>query len=333
MEFPAPVIAALIAAAASLVVSVVNWITKRKSDRELARIQEQNQSNLARLNDALTRSREVSTAQLQYRAKAQQRLYEELQPLLFQLHEYSEVAYERVLLLAKHASRGRLGPNQQSWLADRRGYFALTTTYRLVAPLVVFRLMGLRLTLVDLSVDPEVWMQYRMAKLLYVSLTNGRGLADTDPQIPYEETKALQHLRTADLDRLIELMTLEKSDGSLYCMSYGRWVDAIERQDGDLHKWVEKVIDLLHDFHPVFRPVFWRVLLAHAHIHKAVMQTVQPERTRITLPQAAIPLEHRREFDWREPETTVPEKEAVTDPFEAVRTYLSQQMTLPGRRI
>jgi hypothetical protein len=333
MEYPAPVIAALIAAVASLVVSVVNWITKRKSDRELAEVQAQNQRDLARLNDVLTRNRDVSTAHLEYRFKAQQRLYEELQPLLFQLHEYSEGAYERVLLVAKHASNGLLGPNQSSWLADKWGYFSLTTTYRLVAPVVIFRLMGLRLTLVDLSVDPEVWRQYRMAKLLYISLTNGGGLAGTDPQIPYDEDKGLQHLRSADLDRLIELMTLEKSDGSLYCISYGSWVDAIERQDGDLRKWAEKMTDLLHDFHPLSRPVFWRVLLAHAHIHKAVMLTVQPDRASITSPQDAIALEHRREFDWREPKANLSEEEAVSDPFEAVRSYLSQRMVLPGRRI
>jgi len=329
----ASVTAALIAASASLVVSVVTWFAKRKSDRELAEAQAQNQKDLARLNDLLTRSRDLNAAQLEYRFKARQRLYEELQPLLFQLAEQSEVAYERVLLLAKRASRGFLGPNQPSWLSDKWGYFSLTTTYRLVAPLVVFRLMRLRLTLVDLSLDTEVWTRYRMAKLLYISLTNGGGLAESAPQIPYDESKGLQHLRTADLDRLIERMTVERSDGSLYCMSYGQWVDTIERDEGDLRRWVDLAVNLFHNFHPRFRPVFWRVLLAQAHIHKAMMLTVEPGLPGTTLPPDAIPLEDQRDFDWREPTTSASAEEAVTDAFVPVRNYLSMRMASLRRHL
>jgi hypothetical protein len=326
----APVIAALITAIASLVISLLNWAAKLWSDQELAKAQAENQKELARLSDSLTRDRDESSAQREYRFGALQRLYEEFQPLLFQLAEQSEVAYERVLLLAKMAKRGSLGPNQASWLADKWGYFSLTTTYRLLAPLVVFRLMQLRLTLVDLSLDPEIWTRYRMAKLLYVSLTNGGGLAESSPQIKYDQTKGLQHLRSADLDRLIELMTVERADGSSYCMSYGQWADNVEGNREDFRKLVEKVTDLFHDFHPDSKPVFWRVLLAQAHIHKAMMLTVQGA-TGTKSPPDAIPAESQREFDWREPTSSMPDAQVVTDMFTAVRSYLNDRMVVPGR--
>jgi hypothetical protein len=83
-------IAAFIAAAASLIVALISYSGKRKSDRELAQ-----------LNAELIETQERRKAQRDYEYEARKRLYSELQPLLFQLVEASDNAYWRIQGLAR----------------------------------------------------------------------------------------------------------------------------------------------------------------------------------------------------------------------------------------
>jgi len=75
------IIAALIAAAASLIVSIIGTLWGRK-----------NQKDLETLKSELADERAESDARRDYEYDARKRLYEECEPLLFQLIELSENA-------------------------------------------------------------------------------------------------------------------------------------------------------------------------------------------------------------------------------------------------
>ena len=116
-------IAAFIAAAASLIVALISYLGKRKSDRELAQ-----------LNAELIETQERRKAQRDYEYEARKRLYSELQPLLFQLVEASDNAYWRIQGLARSAREGRLTGRSSRLRAQSRNYLP-STVYRLMVRL------------------------------------------------------------------------------------------------------------------------------------------------------------------------------------------------------
>ena len=138
---------AWIGATASLVVSVVGALVaaraSRRSDEALERVKA----------DIAARSSEAD-ARRDYRYKAKQRLYEECEPILFQLLERADDARHRIASLARTARQGRLDPGlptSDNWLAHE-GYYLASTTYYVFAPLVIGALLRRKITLVGLTV-------------------------------------------------------------------------------------------------------------------------------------------------------------------------------------
>jgi hypothetical protein len=322
---------ALIAAGGSLLVALAgagfSYVTKRRSDVELARLQ-----------DALDEARAERDAQRDYTYEARKRLYAELQPLLFQLVELCESAYNRMLGLALAARQGHLGLGKGSWLAH--GYYSLSTVHRFLAPLAAFRLCQRRLTLVDLSVDPEVRTLYLMAKQLYVTWNASFDLASAEPKIPYDPDNknawqlahtdpacyARQHVVMGQLDQAIDGVTVGAEDARRV-MTYGEFEQAYSDKKSPVRSSAAIVRDLFDGFHPDERPVLWRILLAEAHIYRALVRTFDPDSPETVRPPEAISVEERKKFDWRLPGSTVSFEDAVETPFRAVRRYLQTQFS------
>jgi hypothetical protein len=206
-------IAAFIAAAASLIVALISYSGKRKSDRELAQ-----------LNAELIETQERRKAQRDYEYEARKRLYSELQPLLFQLVEASDNAYWRIQGLARSAREGRLTGRSSRLRAQSRNYLP-STVYRLMVPLVLLRLCQRHLTVVDLSLEPEIHHQYTLAKLLYRSWNAVRSLTELGSHpIAYEPYRgkskvlaptnpaieARQHLNLQQIDQAVESLIVEE---------------------------------------------------------------------------------------------------------------------------
>jgi hypothetical protein len=124
-------------------------------------------------------------ARKDYEYEARKRLYQQCEPLLFQLVELSENALHRIYSLARTSRRGELGGNR-GWLSDTHAYYLASTIYNLLAPLVIYRLIQRRLTLVDLTVDPHINSQYLLAKRLYISFTDDFEFARIEPSIDYD---------------------------------------------------------------------------------------------------------------------------------------------------
>jgi hypothetical protein len=348
-EQGAQVTVALIAAFASLLVAllgvVAGYLTKLSSDRKLAE-----------LNDRLAEGQSARDAERDYRYEARKRVYSELQPLMFQMVESGESACTRIEGLAAAARENHLTPGDR-WLDS--GYYYDSTVYRLCAPLVYFRLCQERLTSVDLSVEPKVHDQYTLAKQLYLTWTNSRPLAGSEPAIPYvplysderagdydPAVNQPQHIFGGAIDQLVEAMTI-RDDVGVRCISYGAFEEQIEERGTKIRRLAAPLWYLLQDFHPRSKPVLWRMLLAQAHIHRALGMTM---RTNFVLPAtfAEGPVELGRQssvassvhpadaitesewgmFDWRESGASETWEQAVVRPLTAVHSYLRQHVVL-----
>ena len=138
-----------------------------------------------RLRNRLASEKSLQDARIDYEYDAKKKLYQEYEPLLFQLNELSESAYKRILGLARTSRQGNLVPHS-GWLSNPTGYYIANTIYRFLAPLVVFRLMERRLTLFDLNLNSSFNYQYLFAKSLYHTFSRSFQLAEATPKLEYE---------------------------------------------------------------------------------------------------------------------------------------------------
>src|SRR5437588_3203958 len=127
------IIVAVVAALSSLVVAVVSYLSSRK-----------NSHDLESLKADLAEKQAEKSARRDYEYEARKRLYQQYEPLLFQLVELSESALRRISGLAKSASKGNLRPDHTGWLAPNDYYYdhyMASTIYRLLAPFAILKLI------------------------------------------------------------------------------------------------------------------------------------------------------------------------------------------------
>ena len=189
-----------------------------------------------------------------YKFEARKRLYRECEPILFRFAELSEGALFRIQALATNAKKGNLGP--QRYYLSHEHYFIRSTIYRLLAPLTAFQLLQRKLTSVDLSLSPNINIQYQLAKILYYTFSSANDLAETEPAIPYdreqigEESKQLneneksenrikcpekywvQGLRVGEIDNSVDkLIEYKNSDNNFYIKSFGEFEKEFFKQE------------------------------------------------------------------------------------------------------
>lgn len=203
-----------------------------------------------------------------YRFEAQKRLYEQCEPLLFQLAEAAENARGRIHGLARTCRDGHLTEGGEGWLKAAEGYFFLSTLYRLLAPVAVFHMLRRRLTSVDLNVDARIKAQYDLARVLYRSFRDDHDLAEQTPEIDYKIDVRPQGVLWGKLDNALEAMTPPDKDGVPQLVSFGRFEALYKEPAGDP---VRQLAYLLVGFHPATHPVLWRMLLAQTQIYETLL--------------------------------------------------------------
>src|SRR6476660_8683967 len=109
-----PAIGAAIAAIGGFIVAFYQGQQKRQADKKLT----DSDRERVKLAAELDKARDQANAQRAYEFEARKRLYEELQPLLFQLKEQSESARWRIGGLAGSAREGRLYPRKRNRLRE-----------------------------------------------------------------------------------------------------------------------------------------------------------------------------------------------------------------------
>jgi hypothetical protein len=136
---------AIISAIVAAIISVISLVITNK-----------NNTKVEELRNKLAIEKDEEGACRDYEYEARKRLYQEFEPLLFLLLEYSESSLIRIYGLVESARNGKLNPNSESgWLETYgHGYYATSTIYRLLLPMVIFKIMQQKLTMFDLDLEP-----------------------------------------------------------------------------------------------------------------------------------------------------------------------------------
>jgi hypothetical protein len=252
-------------------------------------------------------------ARRDYQYDARKRLYQEYEPLIFQLHELCENAYNRIATLADNLRAGTLKVNS-GWLEDPSDeiYFA-NTIYRLLAPLAVFKLMERALTTVDLELEDHVKNEYYFAKALYHVFRRDHWFANPNqdpPSLPsysridydphnestpeserknHPEKYREQVIHLGQLDKMSEALLKNESPHISRLMSFGEfsgvYLDDKIKNDyfDDEDRTFCEISRLFLNFHPATSPVLWRILTAHAYICRMISQISKEEDLRTIL--------------------------------------------------
>jgi hypothetical protein len=344
------VIAALVTAIASLIVAIVNAIATRKNQRDLADQTKKNQQELADLTakygDALEHTRAnlaeaaaTSNARREYEFRARQRLYEQVEPLFFQLIERSESAASRIRSLARTARNGDLGPTKSSWLQDDP-YFLQSTIYRLFAPLAAISQIQRAINFVDLSLDADANRRYQVAKHLYRSFADDFEMATlaalkydpwgkeaTEPSHQKNAETALQGIPNGELDIAVDsLLQYDQNPEHPLIISFGKFQQLYA--DASWRERMQPVTGILREFHPKSRPVFWLILVLQYQLHRALIGSYsnQPGASGQRVSIRPISLEERKALDWRSPGTEAAETDILEKPFAVAQQYVEKEL-------
>ena len=244
---------------------------------------------LSILNFYLSRKQAENDARRDYQYEARKRLYHEYEPLRFQLLESSENALRHIKDIAAKAHAGDLGPN--GWPASRRHYYLKESIYRLLLPCAVYKLMTKRITLVDLQLDPLIHAQYILAKAVCLSYTHDFALADISklPYTPYvadwrekREENPKQYRRQGfpigRLDNALDALIESRGDDSYNIASFGRFEEKFDSvEDSDVRSGLGIVRDMFFEFHPDTRPILWRILTVQSLLYDCVLEISDEE--------------------------------------------------------
>ena len=320
------IIVALISALASLLVALITYFATRANQREVEKLKANLQEKQAERN-----------ALLDYEYEARKRLYHECAPLIFQLLEQAEGVINRVGNLARTASQGNLEPGR-TWLSRR--YYRLSTYYRFLSPLATLKLLQLRLTAVDLSLDRYLYCQYLLARQIYYSFADDFDLARaSDPQLNYDphcadaESRRLsspaiywqQGIPIGILDNAVQSLISKVQEDFSRVMSFAEFEKEYNQRESSVQQALDRISYLFEDFHPRSRPVLWRMLITHATLYRALLHMRSGQSSDLALAVLAeFPLPERSTFDWRKPDEHVQVNDAkvLHEPFEVARMYL-----------
>jgi hypothetical protein len=264
------VIAAIVTGVVSIVLAIFNFIANKRSQKEIETLK-------SRLSD----QNAERNARREYQFEARKRLYQQYEPLLFQMMEAADDAVHRIQSLARTARLGSL--NEKGWLSEFN-YYAKSTIYKLFVPLAIFRIMQKKLTLVDVTVDSSIGLRYELAKQLYLTYTDDFEFARLEPALNYapnsEHWRELresqpeiywrQGLPMGLLDKTIDCLIQEK-EGKESVISFGEFEKKIGVK-GSAHQIdIQLSWDIFSRFHPKRRPVLWRILIAQSFILRILL--------------------------------------------------------------
>lgn len=272
------IIVAVVGSATSLLVAIISFLSSHASKKKVLQLQ-----------NRLDTEKAIKNARLDYEYDAKKRLYEECEPILFQLAEQAENAIHRVYSLARTARQGNLGPDNISWLGQD-GYYLQSTIYNLLSPMTAFRLLQQRLTMIDLAVEQHIQREYKLLKLLYISSTEDFGLAEIEPSLEYNpntpdwrqkiktrpDVYRRQGIVIGHLDRAIDLMISDDPERPR-CMGFGEFQDKLSH-DEDFKKAFSYIGNEFLHFHPKTMPVLWRILITQVLLYCILLRNQRERR-------------------------------------------------------
>lgn len=321
------VLVAIISGSVALIIALWNYFSGRKTQRDIEI-----------LKNELAQKKSENDARREYEFEARKKLYQEYEPLLFQLMEASENAMHRIQSLARTAKDENLDEN--SWLSQF-SYYTKSTIYKLFVPIAIYQIMQKKLTLVDITVDKSIGLRYMLAKQVYLSYTDDFEFARTFKNIEYnpndvnwEEERNKNPIRfwrqglpMGLLDKTIEILIEKGEDGKERVISYGEF----ERKLGNLENNETAEINLSRDiffnFHPQKRPILWRILIAQSLLFKVLLtiKNVKPDEINNFMIRDLLlnlDLNEKKEFSWSKNPDNIQEFE---EPFLVAVEYFKKR--------
>jgi hypothetical protein len=249
-----------------------------------ARRSGENQIEIETLKSKLDDERSARSARREYEYHARQRLYEQYEPLRFQLLEAVSTAKCQIETMSEQALGERL---QHLGSTPTGNYWLLGTVYHLLHPAAVLRISLRRLTLVDLRIETAIHREYVLAKAAYLLLSHDARMAELaklayTPYVDGWQQKRLldpsqfrrQGLPVGRLDNAIDTLIVRADDGERIA-TFGEFEQKFDQTSlEDVSGSFGAVRDLFIDFSPVVRPVLWRMLLAQFVIYKALLTSI-----------------------------------------------------------
>ncbi|TBE02328.1 hypothetical protein [Rhizobium ruizarguesonis] len=274
------VLAAVVAGGVSVVVTVLTNVYGPIAQRRLERAKGEIQKEIESVRTELATITSEKNARQAYEYETRKRLYEELEPTLFQLHEASENSYSRICSLVRTARNGHL-EGEDNWLGHN-GYYMRSTIYWLFLPFSLFRLLQSATTFFDLRLDPEIRIKFYLLKSAYFCFTDDFKLARLQPELQYDpndldwtekrvENPAVYHrqaLVLGHLDRLTQALSRGSADRTP--ITFGEFEDKI-KGDEAFRSTCSAALDLFIDFSFPTRPVLSRLLIAQAIFHRLIL--------------------------------------------------------------
>jgi len=290
------------------------------------KLAEENTTKLEELKNSLQINRDQQAAYRDYEYEAKKRLYHQFEPLLFLLLEYSESSLIRIYNLAQMAREGKLDATKVLLAEYGKGYYVKSTVYRLLLPMVIFKIMQQKLTLFDLNLVQVHKTQYFLAKLLRNTFPEDFTLANTIPQLAYKPSHyeylekeeyggqtRRQGIPIGKVDNMLEELFTYDDKGNLHILSYGKFEKRFF--EPDVKEPFIEITHIFHKFHPKTSPVLWRILVTQAHAHiaiKKVSKMKEGTSNRISEVLEVMPIEDRRKYlDWRQSGHSVRDDEVL----------------------
>jgi hypothetical protein len=325
------VLVALITGFASLVISCLNAFFSYRSKIKETELGDLNAERKARRD---------------YEYEARKRLYQECEPLLFELYQLSIGGMKRVGSLARSAREGYLSKGTRGWLAVE-DYYTLSTVYKLTAPLAIVRILQRRITLVDLTLDARIREQFLLANCLYSTYTSDFKLAAIKPTLKYDpnaefnvdadhsercrtqpEIYCRQGLSVGRLDTAIDALIVTDKKGSFRCMSFGKFEAQYKDAASGFHREFSEVVALFLNFHPRTRPILWRLLIAQLYLYSTIIRNSETRlRGDNTTGNLQISQHDRKKrYDWRQSPGEATDEQVLVQPFEVAEKYLTKRL-------
>lgn len=317
---------AVIAAIPALLIAIVNSWQTRVNTRKLERIK-------ADLQDS-ARERD---ARRDYEYDARKRLYSDIEPLIFQLTEASEVALRRISALAVNARQGALSPESE-WLTSMTEYYATFTMYSLLVPAAIVRLIKEKLTFVDFGVDEKIRLQFHIANQIYGLWRSDHDLQRYDPPLEYlpHETHARdlrqehpeiywkQGLASGHLEIVTSAFINREGDQPPRIIFYEEFARRFKER---IPNEFEPLADVFELFHPARRPLLWRILACQAILYRALTDLRDCENPKTFKVRRFKDDEITESFQWEE--VGDPSRSPVLQTFHTATAYLRKKLA-PG---
>ena len=276
---------ALITGVGSLLVAVTSQVLARRAN-----------TNLELLKSQLEEQGKERDARRDYEYEARKRLYEQCEPLLFQMVELAAGAHRRIVSIARSSRNGDLQPDGSGWLADS-GYYYTSTVFLLLAPATTFKILQRRLTAIDLSLEPTLREQYEILRLLFLSWASDFDVAELEPKLTYDPDRtdpdradreellrdhpgeyARQGLYRGMLDVVTNALIYtspKPSNGQEVesrCMTFGEFLADFADPKTKVGALCPEFEALFKGFHPRTKPVLWRVLLTQELLYREFLK-------------------------------------------------------------